>query len=161
MITVNVWEGHSSFVISASAFVPETTVSWWPRDGGLDLVLGDEPYVMPYETELRVEAGVQLKRYRLFALEDHAAGMAGAREHIGLDTSAIHDWWRQWQTGIYRLSDRNCCTTVIAGLLAGGARQYTELAGLVHLDPEANFMMPRNVHRFCRAVITGMSLARF
>ena len=54
MITVNVWEGHASFVISATAYVPATTVSWWPRDGGVDL-FDDEPYIMPYETELRAE----------------------------------------------------------------------------------------------------------
>jgi hypothetical protein len=161
VITVNVWEGHASFVIDASGSMPETTVSWWPRDGGLDLVFGDEPYVMPYETEVRVEAGVALKRYRLYALDDFAAGVVGAREHIGLDTADIHDWWRGWRTGIYRLRDRNCCTTVVAGLLAGGALEYTELAGHHHLDPETSFMTPGYVHRMCRAIIHGMSLARF
>jgi hypothetical protein len=160
MIIVNVWEGHASFVTNPGAGMPKTTVSWWPRYGEL-AILDSEPYVMPYATELMVEAGTDQKRYQIFTLNDYADGVPGAREHVGLDLTAIHAWWQQWQSGRYRLLDHNCCCTVMCGLIAGGARQYTGLAGYEFVEPDGNFMTPNDVDPFCQAIIRGMDTANF
>jgi hypothetical protein len=116
---------------------------------------------MPYDTELRAEAGVSLIRRSLFTLTDAAEGVRGAREHIGLDASAILDWWREWQLGRYRLIDRNCCNTVVAGLIAGGASEYYHLAGFPDVDPAAAFTGPGYVDALCLAIQQGMTISRF
>jgi hypothetical protein len=180
MIIVNVWEprgilddhfemerhpfspGHASFTIGASLYAPDLTVSWWPVHGGETVVLGDDATVLPYDTEVVVEGCQANKRYRIYGRDDFAAGIAGARENIGLDEAAIRDWWAEWDTnGLYRLRDRSCCTAVIAGLLAGGAQAYASLAGYEQSPPTESLMSPLLVKRLCRAVIEGMAQSRY
>lgn len=177
MIIVNVWDavggstlGHASMILPATDHLPELTVSWWPVNGGPWMVLGDDAANVPYDTddgsldELAIEGRVPERRYPLYGLGDAAAGVAGAREGIGLDEAAIRDWWRLWsEDGRYRITDRSCCTTVIAGLYAGGAREYTDAAGLSWFPPESFglALTPQRVHLVCQAIETGMSRSRF
>jgi hypothetical protein len=169
MIIVNVWDavggsvmGHASMILPATADAPEVTVSWWPVNGGAWMLLGDDAATLPYASEVTVEGRVPERRYRLYGLGDAAAGISGARDGIGLDESAMRTWWDTWcEDGSYRLTDRSCCTTVIAGLYAGGARPYTDSAGLTWVPPDCFgiAMTPQRVHVVCQGIERGMSLS--
>ncbi len=177
MIIVNVWDavhgsvlGHASMILPATDYLPELTISWWPVHGGASMLFGDEAANLPYDgdegsnSEIAFEGRVPERRYRLHGLRDAANGVTGAREGIGLNEAAIREWWASWsEDGRYRITDRNCCTTVIAGLLAGGAREYTDGAGLVWIPPEHSgvVMTPQRVHQVCQAIQTGMLRSRF
>lgn len=169
MIIVNVWDavggsvlGHASMILPATTDHPELTVSWWPVHGGLAMLYGDDAANLPYDREVVAEGRVPERRYSLFGLQDAASGMAGAREGIGLDETAMHEWWATWsEDGSYRLTDRSCCTTVIAGLYAGGARPYTDLAGLTWIPPDTFgvAVTPTRVHVVCEGIARGMNLS--
>jgi hypothetical protein len=171
MIIVNVWDavagsvfGHASMILPATEFAPEITVSWWPVNGGPWMFLGDDAANVPFETEVAIEGRVPERQYRLYSLRDAAAGVSGAREGIGLDDAAMRDWWNTWSLdGSYRITDRSCCTTVIAGLYAGGAREYTDAGGLTWVPPDTPGleMTPTRVHLVCQAIERGMAHSRF
>jgi hypothetical protein len=168
MITVNVWEmddhnvGHASLEIGGNDYVGPTMVSWWPyHTDELGLLVGAEGRPLTYDQEVAAEGHEPHHRYRLYGLEDFARHAAGAREHIGLDEARMRDWWREWQrTPTYRLFDRNCCTTTITALVAGGARSYAALAD-TEIDLTRWLPTPSDVIRLCDAIILGMSRSRF
>lgn len=170
MIIVNVWDavgdsvlGHASMILPATADQPEITVSWWPVHGGAWMLFGDEAANVPYEDEVAIEGRVPERRYRLYGTSDAAAGVPGARQGVGLDEVAMRTWWSTWsEDGTYRITDRSCCSTVIAGLYAGGARLYTEIAGLTWIPPDmfGVALTPQRVHLVCQAIETGMSRCR-
>ena len=175
MITVNVWDptggafggisggrfGHASLEIGATAYAPAVTVSWWPHGFILYSLAGDDAVVLPYDDELvQEDHEVPDHRYRLPGNQDNAAGVSGTRAHIGLDESAMRQWWTEWQSDrTYRLFDRNCCSTVIRCLMAG-ASGYAELGG-VEVLADNWIARPSDVRLLCEAIITGMAAARY
>jgi hypothetical protein len=166
VITVNVWDpddenvGHSSLEIDATSSVlgRSTMVSWWPRPtDSFGLLVGTPAEPLSYDEEVRLEGHPPHHRYQLHGLGDHAHGVPGARAGVGLDETQMRNWWILWQQNpSYRLFDRNCCTTAITCLVAGGCRPYAERGG-AEIDLTRWAPGPADVSRLCEAIIAGMA----
>lgn len=168
MITVNIWladesnVGHASLLIGGGSPPGPVLVSWWPHNSSpLGLLVGADAVPLTYEQEVAAEGHPPHHRIPLFGLDDHAAGVPGAREHIGLHETDMKEWWRQWQLEpTYRLFDRSCCSTTIRCLMSGGAAEYADLGG-VEVNVDNWLARPDDVLRLANALTLGIGRSRF
>lgn len=123
MVTVYIWlptsenYGHAGLRVRNGAPSNDTYVSWWPEETG-------------FWRSYRIVTGVPATQHRVVGTDLSDEG-ARDPEHIiqvgRLDEGAIVAWWGRWRMNLsYRLVDRNCCTTVVRALEAGGAMQYVQ-----------------------------------
>lgn len=174
MITVYVWNqagggssgvfwgvdgasvGHAAMQIDGGSPSGQVYVSWWPRRDTFGDVLAGTPAHerRTLADEIRDEGGVNPDR--TIRIPGRGEGTAGN----GLDETAMKTWWADWQRDPqYRLMDRNCCTTVVRGLLAGHATVYASRT--LYINPDAIVWSPSDVVAIADACVSGIAASRF
>ena len=174
MITVYVWNqarggssgvfwgvdgasvGHAAMEISGGTPSGVVYVSWWPRrDTFGDVLVGTPAYDRrTLADEIRDEGGAHPDQ--TIRIAGRGEGNAGN----GLDEDAMKAWWATWQRDPdYRLTDRNCCTTVVRGLLAGHATVYASRT--LYINPDAIVWSPSDVVAIANACVSGIAASRF
>ncbi len=173
MITVYVWDsagggstgafvgvesasvGHAAMEIGGGEPAGVIYISWWPRhDTFYDVLVGTPAHTRrTLGQEIRDEG---LQPAHRILIPGQGEGRAGN----GLDESAIKEWWREWQRDTtYRLADRSCCTTIVRGLLAGGAMMYAGFT--LDINSDAIVWGPGDVVAIANACVTGVAASRF
>lgn len=174
MITVYVWNqagggssgvfwgvdgasvGHAAMEIGGGTPSGAVYVSWWPRRDTFGDVLAGTPAHerRSLADEIRDEGGVNPDR--TIRIPGRGEGNGGN----GLDETAMKAWWVGWQRDPdYRLMDRNCCTTVVRGLLVGRATVYASRT--LYINPDAIVWSPSDVVAIADACVSGIAASRF
>lgn len=141
--------GHSSLQIEGGVYI-----SWWPQKEGRQFMADKKksPFLAKIVTHVYGTSSVYKVQHRCNGsyqadIDDEGGRGADIVVEIAdgvLDTRAITRWWRgyEYEKASYHTIKKNCSTTVIRALRAGGSDSHISISkmGLKGRGPRLDFL---------------------